>query len=86
MSQYSMAETETIIRRSQDTHSWDCYSAIPREVRRLRRAAAAFGGEIVELPDGAVRVTLPVTAITIRQKKSAPRPGNAQIGRRTSQE
>ena len=60
-------ERETIIRRSAIDKCFDVWSDIPRDIRRLRKSALAFGCEIEELDSGAIRVRqLPIVAITFR--------------------
>lgn len=74
MSILTRAERETIIRRSDDERGWDIYSACPRDISRIRKAVAAFGGTISEGPHGDIRATLPLKAITFRQTKPSSNP------------
>lgn len=66
MRKLSQVETETVIRRSASDNTFDVWTAIPRDIRRLRKSAAAFGCAVEELGD-AIRVrNLPVRALTFR--------------------
>ena len=70
-------ERETIIRRSASDKAFDVWSDVPRDIRRLRKSAAAFGCEIEEYASGAIRVReLPIRAITFRASGKG-RPGNS---------
>lgn len=69
MSKLTRAEMETIIRRSDDERSWDIYSACPRDINRIRKTVAAFGGQITELPNGDLRATVPLKALTFRASR-----------------
>ena len=66
-------ERETIIRRSASDKCFDVWSDIPRDIRRLRKSAEAFGCEVEECDSGAIRVRdLPVRAITFRASSKLP--------------
>lgn len=72
---YTRAETETIIRRSDDERFWDIYSGCPRDIRRIRKSVVAFGGEIKEGKDRSIRAKLPLKALTFRAAVMALRRG-----------
>lgn len=66
MIELTRPEMETVIRRSDDDRHWNIYSACRRDISRIRRMVSAFGGEIVDLPYGAILAKVPLKAITFR--------------------
>jgi hypothetical protein len=68
---WQKSECETIIRRTEDTEFWDCYSCIRRDIGKLRRIAQTHGADITQLDPWSIRVTLPYAALSLR--KFSPR-------------
>jgi len=72
MAQFGHAElTERCFRRHWEGYSW----TFPREIKVMKhpqrhrpypKMAQAFGGQLTELDDGAVRAEVPVRALTFR--------------------
>lgn len=63
---------------------FDVYSDIPRDIRRILRAAEAFGCEVHATDHGGVRCLLPLRALTFRASKGGK--GNTEALMRKREE
>lgn len=58
-------DRETVVGRCNDEDSWDVYSTIPKDIRKIRDIARQCGIPVEQNGTG-VRARLPLTAISIR--------------------
>lgn len=67
----TLAEQETILRRSADEDHWEVYSCNPSMVKKLRRISIQMGLSPTKVDDYGYRFTLPLNAVSFRAPRKA---------------
>lgn len=67
------AETETLIRRSADEKCYDIFTEIPKDIRRFRRLADAYGLPVEETQYGIRLRGVPLGALMVRKTRPQSR-------------